>query len=428
MDMLVISLFSNAILTLAVARVMRVFFEKRRAPVIATFFSYFFLWCTLGLQSWWLNNAMLALILYFLALLIVSLNYESVAMKRAAAVAGGHYLILSATAIFQSLAPFLRTSLPIDDTGLAIIIASCSIYIVALTVFPLFKHMKKPAINLNKLWLPFAIFPITHTVIELFFHVNPIAVAAILTVFNTLGAILIFFCLYNILSKVFEDRLKSALHSQEKEYYFAQCQLMQESVEQVKSIRHDMKLHLATIRDYTANSRANEATEYLDDLLEDIGISEVYSDTGNIAFDSIINFKLKDVLSNHINLQIKIFVPPELTIEVSDIVTILGNLLDNAFEAVAKVEDKRIKLDVESSKGSLFIKIDNTFDGEVKYTAGADGAEPVIVSRKNSSKHGYGLRNIRKSVEKYDGHMEVSHEGNVFSVGILLYVDDAKAY
>jgi sensor histidine kinase regulating citrate/malate metabolism len=110
---------------------------------------------------------------------------------------------------------------------------------------------------------------------------------------------------------------------------------------------------------------------------------------------------------------------------VSDVVTILGNLLDNAFDAVAKVEDKMIKLDVESSKGSLYIKIDNTFDGEVKYADGADNAEEldrVIVSRKTASGHGYGLSNIRKSVEKYDGHMDVSHEGNIFSVGILLYV------
>jgi len=31
--------------------------------------------------------------------------------------------------------------------------------------------------------------------------------------------------------------------------------------------------------------------------------------------------------------------------EVADVVTVLGNLLDNALDAVAKVEDKAIKLD-----------------------------------------------------------------------------------
>ena len=47
-----------------------------------------------------------------------------------------------------------------------------------------------------------------------------------------------------------------------------------------------------------------------------------------------------------------------------------------------------------------------------------------IVILKDNSKHGYGLSNIRKSIEKYNGHIDVRHEGNVFSVGILLYVDD----
>jgi len=424
MDMLLITLFSTGILTLTVERGMRVFFEKRRTHIIVAAFSYFFLWAALVLQSWWLNNAILALFVYFLALLIVSLNYESVPMKKAAAVAGSHYMLLSATAIFQSLVHFLPTTLSIDNVGFSVILSSLSIYIVALTVFPLFKHIKKATINLNKMWLPFAIFPITHTFVELFFHMNPTIVTAFLSVFNNLGIILVFFYLYNILSKTFEETLTSALHSQEKEYYFAQCQLMQESVEQVKSIRHDMKLHLAAIRDYTAHDKANEATNYLDSLLDDIGESEIYSDTGNIAFDSIINFKLKDVLSNHIDLQIKIFVPPQLNIEVSDIVTILGNLLDNAFDAVAKVEGKRIKLDVESSKGSLFIKIDNTFDGEVKYADSAGSTKQVIISRKGGDSHGYGLKNVLRIVEKYDGHMDISHEDNIFSVGILLYVDD----
>ena len=49
-----------------------------------------------------------------------------------------------------------------------------------------------------------------------------------------------------------------------------------------------------------------------------------------------------------------------------------------------------------------------------------------IVSRKNGKEHGYGLKNIHKSVEKYNGHMDISYEGNIFSVGILLYVDDVQ--
>jgi len=158
--------------------------------------------------------------------------------------------------------------------------------------------------------------------------------------------------------------------------------------------------------------------------LGDIEKSDIYSDTGNIAFDSIINFKLKDVLSHNINLQTKIFVPPELSIDVSDVVTILGNLLDNAFDAVVKVEDREIRLTVEANKGNLFIKVENTFDGMVKYTESKDQTKKIIATRKKGDNHGYGLKNIRNSVEKYNGYVEITHEDNVFSVMILMYVEE----
>jgi signal transduction histidine kinase len=196
--------------------------------------------------------------------------------------------------------------------------------------------------------------------------------------------------------------------------YRVQCQIMQESVENIRSIRHDMKLHLTAVRDFTANNNSPEATDYLNSLLGDLEKNEIYSSTKNTAFDSIINFKLNSVKQENIKLDIRLSVPPALNIEPADIVTILGNLLDNALDAVSKVEEKIIKLDIEYSRESLFIQVENTFDGVVK----KDNAQ--IITRKENG-GGHGLKNIRKSVEKYNGHIDISHEGNIFSVGILLY-------
>ncbi|MCL2367915.1 MAG: GHKL domain-containing protein [Oscillospiraceae bacterium] len=366
-------------------------------------------------------HEMVDLFLHFSALTVIALNYESVAVKRVAAVAAGHYVMLSTTVINAAFMRHFPTAWLFEHAPLGLLFISLFIYLMALTVFPLFKHIKKTEVNLNKLWFPLIIFPIAHTAIELFHTINLPAVFVSVNVFSTLGFILIFFFLYNIISKVFEDALQSALHAQEREYYFSQCKLMQESVDKMKAYRHDVKLHLAALKEFTADNEA--AAEYLNTLLGDIEESEVYSDTGNIAFDSIINFKLKDVLRDNIDLSVKIFLPPELNIEVADVVTILGNLLDNAFEAVAKVADKRIKLTIEANKGNLFIKLDNSFDGAVNYAPGQNGAEPVILSRKEGGNHGYGLRNIQKSVEKYNGQMDITHGDNLFSVVILLYVD-----
>jgi len=193
---------------------------------------------------------------------------------------------------------------------------------------------------------------------------------------------------------------------------------MQESVEEIKAYRHDVKLHLATLKDFTADNKP--ATDYLDSLLNGIGEKEVHSNTGNIAFDSIINFKLKNTREKNIATDINVLVPPALNIEAVDVVTIIGNLLDNALDAVEKADDKFIKLSVEVSKGNLFIKTENSFDGDVKYVE-RDG-KMVIATSKKGTGHGYGIKNICKSIEKYNGFADISHEGNVFSVGILLYI------
>jgi sensor histidine kinase regulating citrate/malate metabolism len=253
------------------------------------------------------------------------------------------------------------------------------------------------------------VIPALSTVLIILTSVHLPQNAAIAVMFITFIINLFTFYLHDSFIAVYEDKLRSMLHAQEKEYYFAQCQVMQESVDRIKSIRHDIKLHLAALKGYTVDNKA--ATNYLNQLLGDIEESEIYSDTGNIAFDSIINFKLKNVKGN-IKLDTKIFIPPKLNMEVVDVVTILGNLLDNVLNAVAKVEEKIIKMDIAFDKGCLFIKIDNTFNGEVNY----------------SEEHSHGLKNIRKSVEKYNGHMDITHEENIFSVGILLYVDDYVNY
>jgi len=404
------------IVTLSVERTMRVFFEKRRFPILVTVLSYVFLCITIMLSGW------LFVILYFIALLIVSLNYEPINIKCLAAVGGSHYIILTLTNIVNLIETRFAIPWLIDNEGMIVLFASIFIYCVTLAIFPLFKHIKKLAVNLNILWIPLIIFPISYTLIGLFYNINSTIVYVGANMLYYLGTPLMVFFLYNIISKVFNDTLKSALHAQEKEYYFSQCELMQESMEKVKSIQHDMKTHLTMLKDYTTDNGA--ATDYLNSLLGDIEESELYSDTGNIAFDSIINFKLKNAKDDNIKLDISVAVPRVMNIEVPDVVAVLGNLLDNALEAVSKVDDKMIKLDIEFVKGGLFIKADNSFSGEVRYLDEKSGDSTHIVTTKSGNGHGYGLKNIRQSVERYNGYLKINHTDTIFSAGVLLYVDE----
>ena len=195
--------------------------------------------------------------------------------------------------------------------------------------------------------------------------------------------------------------------------------MMQSTVEQIKAIRHDMKLHLATLEDHILKS-PTDAIKYLQTLTGDIERTQIYSETGHLPLDSIINFKLQEMATLGIHSTLHIFTPPVLGIEAPDIVIIIGNLLTNAIEAAEKVEEKFINVNITYQLGNLFIKIENSFDGVVAHKK--NGSE--LTTRKISADHGYGLQNIRDCADKYNGIVDVHYTKDTFSVEVLLYCHD----
>ena len=434
-----------AIAAFAIARLMGVFFESRRTSLFVMILSYVpFVFVRLWIAFWfdmsgWDFQRLLFLArpVEFLAngftvilfttlptLFIISLNYKTTALKRAVVVFYSFVLWDVSTALATN---FVVIHLPavnfISFLPVANLAGAVLFFWVA-SMFRRFKHLKTDAHSFNGFWWAALATAVAINLFAIAIRVDATgnAINFSFTLINTISILLVFY-LHHSISEVSENKAKSILHEKESEYYLVQCQLMQESVEQIKTIRHDMKMHLAAAMNYTANDRAKEATDYLRGLLGDIGESEVVSNSGNIAFDSIINFKLNKAKSENIKLDTTLLIPTTTNIEVSDIVTILGNLLDNALEAVAKVEDKLIRLTVQSSKGNLVIKADNTFDGVVKYKNRKDEAEIIIATRKDAGDHGHGLKSIRRSVEKYNGTVDITHDDNIFSVTVIIYLD-----
>ena len=65
----------------------------------------------------------------------------------------------------------------------------------------------------------------------------------------------------------------------------------------------------------------------------------------------------------------------------------------------------------------LIIRISNTYNGTVLYENGE-----IVTTKKNKDEHGKGLSNIRKVTEKYNGLLKLSHNENVFTSEVLLYL------
>lgn len=265
------------------------------------------------------------------------------------------------------------------------------------------------------------IIPISTIIIEMIitsiYEVSQIKVSISVVVLFMINFIA--FALYNSLLEIYKDKVKNITLNQEREYYYRQCLIMQKAVEDTQSFRHDFNNHMSILNEFISKKEFSSAEKYIGNLREDHQkYVSVYSATGNIPIDSILNYKLNSLSEKNIDINIEINVPTELPVEIMDISTILANLLDNADSALSKVEnDKQLKIRVVYKKGMLVISISNSYNGIVLYENGE-----IVTTKKNRERHGKGLSNVRKAVEKYNGLLKFTHDENVFTSEILLYL------
>lgn len=420
----VIYVTASIFMVFTVDRFMKVFFEKRKTPFYVYFLSLMLYHLIIVNVAFFSSYLPIANILTNISMIfLITLNYESTMKRKISAVCFIYFFMFITDILIASLVGDFNISLlrqVKSDFTFELIVMNFLFFFEAILAQN-FKNIRKNNPVSNIFWISSFTIPtssifIAITILNSMNTSQIIKVISIVVIF--LINILIFY-LYDSLSAAYTDKLNMAIYEQEKEYYYNQCEFMRESMENLKSFRHDVKNHLSTIRDYIRYNQSGEAEKYLLTLIGEVGDYPIYSDTGNIAFDSIINYKLRNAKEKNIDLQINIAVPRKLNIDVSDVAAIVGNLLDNSINAVLKTEEKKIFLNIYLSKGRIIIHIENTFNGQVKYENGE------IVSSNEGKEHGCGLKNIRRSIEKYKGYMEINHTNSLFSTNILLYVQSS---
>jgi len=403
----------------AIERMMNLFYGKRKTSLLPWLASFILYYVTTSIAFLFLNITWITMTVNVIIYFIISLNYKVSGIKRIVGVFSSFAVMLSleTAVVILLIDPYVSLTAGVSDMVSSVAIAMGIFMYLTTLLLNRFRNIKTIHLTSPVRWLINLIIPIGSLVIVWFTAYLPVNIAVVLLIILFIINFA-FFYYQDTLAIAFEEKMKSALDSLEKEYYFAQNELMIETVEAVKGIRHDMKLHLATLENYIRDN-PEEALAYVNHLLGDIGKSEVYSDTGNVALDSIINFKLKSAKDAGIAVDLDTFAPPVIGIETSDIVIIVGNMLDNALESVEKVEDKFINIQIAYQLGNLLIKVENPFDGVVKKDKSGD-----LSTIKSRDDHGYGLKNIFKSAQKYHGNVDINHDENIFTVKVLLYGEE----
>ena len=197
--------------------------------------------------------------------------------------------------------------------------------------------------------------------------------------------------------------------------------LLKEKEEQYTVSKSNIDLINQKCHDLKHQIRVIGQNKYLEDSVikeieNTINIYDSTVKTGNKALDIILTEKSLYCSKNKIKLCCIIDGEQLSFMSETDLYSLFGNIIDNAIEAVSKLqEDKKIiSLSIKKNHTFLIINIHNYYVGSIQLVD-----KLPVTTKKDSDYHGYGMKSIKMIVEKYGGDMSLKTDKNVFNLNII---------
>ena len=227
------------------------------------------------------------------------------------------------------------------------------------------------------------------------------------------------FYLYNILIENYINLRDNDLYKQQTYAYQNQLEVIMESGNRVRALRHDMKNHILALQALVQRKEAEEMNRYLESMKDFMTNPEEYVKTGSDSVDSLLNYKIQKAHEVLNVVETKISIPQQLRLRSFDLNVLLGNLLDNAIDASMQTEEKKLNITIKLDKRVLFLYICNSCQRI------ADGRSGFLeTTKEDKTNHGIGLKNVRQIVEKYHGDLAFQYENNFMETDVMMYVKE----
>ena len=222
-----------------------------------------------------------------------------------------------------------------------------------------------------------------------------------------LGLVVVLFLLY-IKNYLYlrEKSLIDKMRVKQLEQQFSYYKDKQTEELRIRSLYHDMKNHLLLLEEYPQN------TKLISGLKRQLDDFENYYNTGNEFLNVIIRDKARKAKENQIDFKCTIQFGNMNFINPLDISTIFGNALDNAIEATIKLppEERIVTVRGKQIQEMFIIIVENS----------AKAGNTNKTSKADTLLHGFGIANIKKAVEKYNGEITTRYQDNRFEIRVIL--------
>lgn len=223
--------------------------------------------------------------------------------------------------------------------------------------------------------------------------------------------ILMFLAVSNDGYKQRDELNKRYLKMQEENYMY----LMQKN-EDTRRFRHDVKGHMFTLKQLINQGKIEQLDIYINRVEEELHLEQRRVSVTNAIVDAILNKYLYEAENKGIEFNVKGELFEDCKMEAYDLCTVFDNLLNNAVNAAGESVDKKIWLKIQREDTGIQIYVENSCMGD-RVKEGNN----FVTTKEDKENHGYGLKNVRSSVMKYNGTMTAKwQEDDVFCVDIFV--------
>ena len=189
-------------------------------------------------------------------------------------------------------------------------------------------------------------------------------------------------------------------------------------MDETRTLRHDFRQHMRVITELAADEEYDKLKTYVNQF-SDIVKKGYTPFCANMAVDAVASHYTSLAESQKTRIDWDLRLPAELPVPEMDFCALLGNLLENALNATAKVSEERRRVDVLCSlitDNMLGLSITNPYVGKIRFNK-----DHLPVSREPG--HGIGMPSVKSTVDRYNGTLDITTKDGIFSVSIMLYLN-----
>lgn len=197
----------------------------------------------------------------------------------------------------------------------------------------------------------------------------------------------------------------------QKEHYWQ----LTRQIELAHQSSHDLRHHMRILHSMAQQGQTQQILNYLTEYEGHAANREVITFSENPVADAILTHYAAICRTEDTVCELHLTLPPKMTIPDVEMCILLGNLLENAVEALAHQTQgpRRLYLRGDAVDGRLGLVVENSFSGALQARGDA------FLSTKHAGL-GVGVRAVRTIVEKYGGLADFSADGSTFRAQLML--------